>query len=203
VAADAQRVAEALRTTHYDLLVNNAGCGVYGTFSETPLEPTLAMMRLNMDTLVLLSHAFLQGARRGDALLNVGSTLGLLAFPGATVYCATKAFVCSFSEGLWFENKARGVYVAGLLPGVTRTRFHEAAGGLPGQEPPDAIAQTAAAVVDAGMAALQARSQPVILTSFVNKAMVFVNTRVMPRRAMVNMMGGQSPVKPPAQQIKA
>jgi short-subunit dehydrogenase len=202
VAADTHKVADDVRATKYDLLVNNAGVGVYGTFSETPVEPTMAMMRLNMDSLVELSHAYLKGAKSGDALLNVASTLALLAFPGASVYCATKAFVCALSEGLWFENKARGVYVAGLLPGVTKTNFHEASGGTADQKPPEAISQTSAQVVDVAMAALKSRSSPTILTSFVNKAMVFMNTRMMPRKSMVNLMGGQSPVKP-QQQLKS
>ena len=198
-AADTHRVAADVLATKYDLLVNNAGVGVYGSFSESKLEPTLAMMRLNMDSVVELSHAFLQGAKSGDALLNVASTLALLSFPGAAGYCATKAFVTAFSEGLWYENKARGVYVAALLPGVTKTNFHEAAGGAADNKPPDGITQTAAGVVDAAMRALESRSSPTVLTSLTNKAMVFFSTRMIPRKVMVNMMGGQSPAKPPAQ----
>ena len=203
IAADIHRVADDVRTSKYDLLVNNAGVGVYGTFSEGSIDSTAAMMRLNMDSLVELSHAFLTGAKTGDALLNVSSTLALLSFPGASVYCATKAFVCAFSEGLWFENKARGVYVAALLPGVTKTNFHQASGGTSDQKPPEAISQTSAQVVDVAMAALESRSSPTILTSFVNKAMVFMNTRVLPRKSMVNLMGGQSPVKPQQGQLKS
>ena len=194
-----KRVAEDVRATKYDLLVNNAGVGVYGAFADGPVEPTLAMMRLNMDSLVELSHAFLQVAKKGDALLNVASTLALLSFPGAASYCATKAFVTAFSEGLWFENKPRGIYVAALLPGVTKTNFHEAAGGGADNVPPEGITQTSAQVVDVGLSALERRSSPTVLTSFTNKAMVFFSTRMIPRKLMVNMMGGQSPVKPQAQ----
>lgn len=203
VPADVARVADDVRATKYDLLVNNAGVGVYETFAEGPLEPTRAMMRLNMDSLVELSHAFLQGAKQGDALMNVASTLALLSFPGAAVYCATKAFVTAFSEGLWFENKPRGVYVAALLPGVTKTNFHDAAGGAADSKPPEAISQSSADVVSVALEALEARSSPTILTSFTNKAMVFFSTRVVPRKVMVNMMGGQSPVKPKAPQLSS
>jgi len=125
--------------------------------------------------------------------MNVASTLALLAFPGAAVYCASKAFVTTFSEGLWFENKERGVFVCALLPGVTKTNFHAAAGGKPDQEPPKSITQSATAVVDVALHALKQRSSPTILTSFTNKAMVFFSTRLVPRKAMVTMMGGQSP----------
>lgn len=200
VPADVARVADDVRSTKYDLLVNNAGVGVYETFAEGPIEPTRAMMRLNMDSLVELSHAFLQAAKRGDALLNVASTLALLAFPGAATYAATKAFVTAFSEGLWFENKARGVYVGALLPGVTKTNFHEAAGGATDAKPPDAISQTSAEVVNVAMKALEARSSPTVVSGFANKAMLF-STRLMPRKAMVNMMGGQAPAPPKPPQL--
>jgi uncharacterized protein len=203
VPADVQKLAEDIRTSNYNVLVNNAGVGVYGTFSDVALAPIQSMLRLNIDCLVTLSHAFLAGAKRGDTLLNVSSTLALLSFPGATAYCATKAFVSAFSEGLWFENKPRGVYVACVLPGVTATDFHQAAGGLPDQLPPQAITQTVGQVVDEAMSALAARSQPTVLTSFVNKAMIFVCTRLLPRSAMINMMGAQSPVKPAPPQISA
>ena len=202
--ADIQRVAEEVRTHHYDVLVNNAGVGVYGSFADTPLDTTAAMMRLNMDSLVALSHVFLKGAKAGDALLNVASTLARLAFPGGSVYCATKAFVTSFSEGLWFENKSRGIYVGALLPGVTKTNFHEAAGGSPEKPPPEAITQSAEEVAEVAIRMLQKRSSPSVLTSFTNKAMVFFSTRMMPRKSMVSMMGAQAPATtPPAAAPKA
>ena len=195
VPEDVTRVAADVRASRYDLLVNNAGVGVYGTFADEPLDPTLAMLRLNIDSLVRLSHAYLGQARRGDTLLNVSSTLSLLSFPGAAAYCGSKAFVSAFTEGLWFENRSKGVYVAALLPGVTKTNFHQAAGGTAEATPPEALSQSAAGVVDAAMAALASRSSPTILTSFLNKAMVFVNTRVLPRKSMITFMGGNSPVK--------
>ena len=195
VQEDWRRVAADVRATQYDLLINNAGVGVYGKFCDASLDANAAMMRLNMDSLVELSHAFLSVAKKGDALMNVASTLALLSFPGATTYCATKAFVLAFSEGLWFEQRPKGVYVCALLPGVTKTNFHEASGGKPEHAPPAAITQTAAQVVDVAMKALKRRKRPTILTSFMNKAMCFVTNRLMTRKAMVGMMGGQSPVK--------
>ncbi|MFT3836584.1 MAG: SDR family NAD(P)-dependent oxidoreductase [Myxococcaceae bacterium] len=196
VAADVARVAEDVRASRYDLLINNAGMGVYGFFHDRPVEELQSITRLNIDTIVTLSHAYLAGAKSGDALMNVASSVALLSFPGSATYCATKAFIASLSECLWYENKARGVYVAGLLPGATKTKFHLAAGGTAQNEAPDSISQTAAGVVDAAMAALASRSSPTVLTSFTNKAMVFLNTRLMPRKSMVNMMGGLGPIGP-------
>ena len=193
IPTDMEKIASDVRTQKYDLLINNAGIGTYGKFATQDLAQQLSMLRLNVDSLVTLSHAFLSGAKSGDALMNVASALGLLAFPGAAAYCGSKSFVTTFSEGLWWENKARGVYVAALLPGVTKSNFHQAAGGRADQMPPEAITQTTAQVVDVAMHALTSRSSPTIVSGFMNKAMVFFTNRLLPRKAMVNMMGKQSP----------
>ncbi len=191
---DTLGVADDVRKTKYDVLVNNAGIGVYGRFEGKSLEQIHAMMRLNIDSLVDLSHAFLSVAKSGDSLINVASTLALVTFPGASVYAASKAFVTSFSEGLWWENKPRNVYVAALLPGVTKTNFHTAAGGEVGKLPPDAITQTSEQVAEVGMSALKSRSSPTVVSGFSNKAMIFFTNRLLPRSAMVNMMGKNSPL---------
>jgi len=191
--SDIEKIATDVRTKKYDLLVNNAGVGTYGKFAEQDLAQQLAMLRLNIDSLVTLSHAYLAGAKSGDALMNVASTLGLLAFPGGSAYCGSKSFVTTFSEGLWWENKSRNVYVCALLPGVTKTNFHEAAGGKADQQPPEAITQTSAQVVDVAMHALKSRKSPTIVSGFMNKAMVFMTNRLMTRKGMVNLMGKQSP----------
>ena len=86
------------------------------------------MMRLNMQSVVVLSHAFLERAKPGDALVNTASFLGYAPLPGAAVYSATKAFVAAFSETLWWEYKRKSVYVLGFSPGVTSTSFHTTAG---------------------------------------------------------------------------
>lgn len=195
-AVDLARVSDDVRAGSYDLLINNAGVGAYGRFEAVSVDKQLAMMRLNMDAVVTLAHAFLKTAKGGDAVINVASTLGLLAFPGATTYSATKAFVTSLSEGLWWENRDKNVYVAGLLPGVTRTSFHEAAGGDDTNRPPDNMSQSAEQVVDVAMDALAERSSPTIICGFSNRAMVFA-TRFMPRKSMVNLMGGFGSSAPP------
>ena len=95
-AGQLKTVAE-LNYTHYDLLVNNAGVGVVGAFTEAPIDKQLAMMRLNCEAVVRLSHAYLTGAQSGDALINISSTIGFTPMPSIELYCATKAFVTTFS----------------------------------------------------------------------------------------------------------
>ena len=57
-------VVERLAARHYDVLINNAGAGLYGRFAELPLDDQLRMMRLNMESVSVLSHAYLRGARK-------------------------------------------------------------------------------------------------------------------------------------------
>src|SRR5512139_172368 len=154
-----QAVADDVESTGYSLLVNNAGYGIYGRFEEIALERQEHLMTVNMNALVRLSHAFLKKAAAGDALINISSALSLLTYPGGAVYAATKAFVTNFTESLWYENKARGVHVMALLPGVTETHFHATATGDAAavhsmkSYPPEVVVKKA-------LAALKARNVP-------------------------------------------
>ncbi|WP_455359713.1 SDR family NAD(P)-dependent oxidoreductase [Streptomyces sp. SYSU K21746] len=70
-----KRVVQAVQRTPFDVLVNNAGTATAGPFSQLPLDTAAAMLDLNCHALVTLAQAFLAGARPGDALVNVSSTL--------------------------------------------------------------------------------------------------------------------------------
>jgi uncharacterized protein len=112
-----------------DALVNNAGYGDYGFFSETSLEKELGMMQLNMVSLVHLTKLCLKGMKkRGTGeILNVASTAAFQPGPLMAVYYATKAFVLSFSEALGNELGGSGIRVSVLCPGPTDTGFVKAA----------------------------------------------------------------------------
>lgn len=118
------------RKISVDVLVNNAGFGQNGLFSESDLAGQLGMVDLNMRALVeltgLLWPRILRGRRGG--VLNIGSTASFQPGPMMAVYCATKAFVLSFSEALWEEARGSGVHVSCLCPGATATGFSERAG---------------------------------------------------------------------------
>lgn len=186
------RVSDEIASTSYDLLINNAGVGVYGAFDEMPLEEHLALIRLNCEAQVALSYAFLAKAKRGDALVNVASMLGFFGLPTFSVYSATKAFVRSFSETLWFEQKARGVYVMALCPGPTSSNFHEASQGTSLNRPPAAMSQTPEQVVDEAMKALSARRKPTVLTGSTARALVSVTNRFLSMKQAVMMMGAMT-----------
>ncbi|MCQ8897022.1 SDR family oxidoreductase [Limnobacter humi] len=129
-----QGAAEALVATvrgkgiALNYLINNAGVGVFGEFKDNDLDGELAMMRLNMDSLTILTKRFLPDliANRGK-ILNVASTASFQPGPYMAVYYATKAYVLSFSEALAEELAPHGVSVTALCPGPTASGFQDKA----------------------------------------------------------------------------
>ncbi len=127
-AALVQTLAE--RGLTVDVLVNNAGYGMAGAFAESEGSAQLGMIDLNVRALVELTHIYwprLLRNKRGG-VLNVASTAAFQPGPFMAIYCATKAFVLSFSEALWEEARGTGVHVSCLCPGVTESGFHKRAG---------------------------------------------------------------------------
>lgn len=108
-----------------DILINNAGIQLYGNFHDKNMEETLNMMYLNMFALTKLTRLYVDGMiERGyGKILNLGSTGSFQPVPLNTVYCATKAFVLYFSEGIGEELRGTGVTVTALCPGATGTNF--------------------------------------------------------------------------------
>lgn len=118
------------KTSTLSVLVNNAGFGVWGGFSELKLSDQTAMLQLNINAVVELSHLLLPllKEQRQSYILNVCSTAAYQAMPAMTVYAATKAFVLSFSRGLRYELRNSNVSVTCLSPGPTETGFASRAG---------------------------------------------------------------------------
>lgn len=110
-------------------LVNNAGFGDHSEFEKSDLNKTLEMIQLNITTLTELTHLFIKDlkANAPSHVLNVASTAAFQAGPLMSVYYATKAYVLSFSEGLYEELKDKAVSVTALCPGPTISGFQDAA----------------------------------------------------------------------------
>lgn len=108
-----------------DVLVNNAGQGLYGQFIETDLEQELSMLQLNIGAYIILTKYYLKEmvARNAGRILNVASIAGKIPGPYQSVYHGTKAFVHSFTEAIRAEVKDTKVVVTSLLPGATDTDF--------------------------------------------------------------------------------
>src|SRR6266540_3042502 len=113
-----------------EVLVNNAGFGVGGAFSETDLNRELDEIQVNITALTHLTKLFLPQMikRRSGRILQVASTAGFQPGPLMSVYYATKAYVVSFSQALSEELRHSGVSVTALCPGSTHSEFAKAAG---------------------------------------------------------------------------
>jgi uncharacterized protein len=181
------------RDLQINLLINNAGFGSMGEFATLPLETELNMIDLNVRALVELTHLFLQPmrARKNGQILNVASTAAFQPVPYMTTYAATKAFVLSFSEALWEENRAHGVQVMALCPGVTETGFFAASKM---DRPPARVSQTPDEVVDTALRALK-RGKSHVISGWTN-FFTIATERVVPRglilRAVGSVMRGAS-----------
>jgi short-subunit dehydrogenase len=113
-----------------DVLVNDAGFGMRGPFVELDAARQLEMIQVNLVALTELTRLFVPDmVRRGKGrILNVASTAAFQPGPLMAVYCATKAYVLSFTEALAEELRGSGVTVTCVAPGATETGFGDVAG---------------------------------------------------------------------------
>jgi uncharacterized protein len=185
-------VVHRLAARHYDVLINNAGAGLYGRFAELPLDDQLRMMRLNMESVSVLSHAYLRRAKPGDALVNTASFLAYAPLPGNAAYSATKAFVATLSEALWWENKKNGVYVLCFSPGVIATRFHDVAGKSVAAFPRVLVQSPESAARELAVA-LRKRRAPRVITGLATRQLIRLQ-QLVSRKTAINMMGRSSPI---------
>jgi len=112
-----------------DMLINNAGFGLFGPLHEADAQRIAQAVQLNVAALTELTCALLPGMRARDrgAIVNVASTAAFQPVPYMAVYGATKAYVLSFTEALWAETRGTGVRVTALCPGATDTAFFDTA----------------------------------------------------------------------------
>jgi len=174
------------RDLEIDFLINNAGFGSMGDFATLDLERELNIIDLNLGALVELSHRFLRPMRerKRGAIINVASTAGFQPVPFMATYAATKAFVLSFSEALWEENRPHGIQVMALCPGVTDTNFFEASRM---DRPPARVSQTPEQVVDTALRALK-RGKGSVISGWTNLLMT-ESERVLPRSVVLRTIG--------------
>lgn len=112
-----------------EILINNAGFGLLGSFYELDLKTQLEMIQVNITSLVYLTHLILPKMieRKSGKIMNVASTAAFQPGPHMAIYYATKAFVLSFSEALHEELNSKGITVTALCPGPTKTEFQKRA----------------------------------------------------------------------------
>jgi len=148
-----------------ELLVNNAGFGTMGRFWTANLAGQERMLDVHVRATMRLTHAALRGmvARGRGAVINVSSVAGFGQSAGNVSYCASKAWINNFSEGLDIELREAGspVRVQALCPGFTVTEFHETL-GVDRNLIPAWLWMTADAVVEASLRGLERRKVIVV-----------------------------------------
>jgi short-subunit dehydrogenase len=177
----AQVIAAALerRGLEPDVVVNNAGFGLFGSADTLDRAEQLAMIDVNVRALTALSLAFIASLeRRRGGILNVASIAAFMPGPGMAVYYASKAYVLSFSEALHRELAPRGVSVTTLCPGPVPTEF-QARAGVKRARYPRLITQPAMTVAEAGYRGLMAGKR-VVVPGLANK-LVTVLAPLVPR----------------------
>ncbi len=159
----------------------------WATLSTSILTRELEMIDLNVKSLVELTQRFLMPMRerKQGAIINVASTAGFQPVPFMATYAATKAFVLSFSEALWEENRAHGVHVMALCPGVTDTNFFAASKM---DRPPMRTIQTPEEVVDTALRGLKRHQKPSIISGWTNWFTVEAE-RFVPRSFVTKIAG--------------
>jgi short-subunit dehydrogenase len=170
-----------------ELLVNNAGVATAGNFADSDLGQELAEIGLNVNAVVVLTHAVLaeMRPRKRGAIINVASVVAFQPFPHFAVYAASKAFVLSFTEALAEELKGSGLRIMALCPGAAKTEMSVFSRneGLLGKLP----SLSAEQIVEAALRGLEG-ANVVRIVGWPNRMLVFLN-RFVPRAAVRWMMG--------------
>lgn len=121
------RVEERIATAGaLDLLINNAGFGTYGHFTDVGADRHEDMINVHVTASIRLCRAALPTMlKRGrGSIINVASVAAFFPLPGNATYAASKAYLVTFSEALQREVAGSGVKIQALCPGFTVTEFH-------------------------------------------------------------------------------
>ena len=123
----AEEIFSEIKDVSIDVLINNAGFGIFGTFSNTDWERESKMLNLHVITTTHLTKLVLKGMieRGSGKILNMSSLAAFQPGPLMSLYYASKAYILSFSEAIANELKGTGVTVTALCPGQTKTSFQD------------------------------------------------------------------------------
>ncbi len=176
----AARVELAARHPEVDVLVNNAGLGVFGLFEDAAWDKLDAMLNLNIVALTHLTQLFAKSmiAKGAGQIMLVASTAAFQPVPLYSGYAASKAYVLSLGEALDVELKPHGVRVTTLCPGTTESEFFTVAGHTKSKMLERSM-MTSAAVAKIGADALS-KKRPSVVAGGLNGFMA-LGTRLSPR----------------------
>lgn len=179
-----------------EVLVNDAGQGVYGLFKDTEIERELDIVNLNIASVIILTKFFLRDmiSRNSGKILNVASIASKTPGPWQSVYHGTKAFLLSFSESIREEVKEYDITVTALMPGATDTDFFNKADMTESKAVQDESSLSDPAdVAKDGYDALMAGTDKVI-SGFKNKVQIGMSNLLPDTVVAHNMNEMQKPV---------
>jgi len=177
-----------------DVLVNDAGHGQYGLFTDTDIRKELDIINLNISSVVILTKLFLRDmVQRGEGkILNLSSIASKAPGPWQSVYHGTKAFVQSFTEAIRSEVKDSGVTITALLPGATDTDFFNKAGMNESKIVQEGKLGTAETAAKDGYEALMS-GKDMVVSGFKNKIQVAMSNITPDSKAADKMKKQQEP----------
>ena len=114
-------------TPEVQVLVNAAGFGLFGTFTEMDMDRQMDIVDINSRALIAMCHATIPYMLKGSKIINLASNSSWQPVPYINVYGASKAFVMNFSRALGVEIKDKGIHVMAVAPGWIKTEFFDTA----------------------------------------------------------------------------
>jgi uncharacterized protein len=195
IAAPGELCAEiAKRGLNVDVLINNAGYGVPGSFLTPAWQEHVDFIQVLMTAPAHLCYLLLPGMRqRGyGRIVNIASLAGHIpGSAGHTLYAASKAFMIKFSQSLALENRSRGINVCALCPGFTYSEFHDVTGSRKlMSNMPKWLWMNADEVARQGVDAVE-RGEIVYVNGRVNR-LIKALVKLMPDRLALNIMQKRS-----------
>ena len=179
-----------------EILVNDAGQGVYGKFRETSIQREIDIINLNIISLVILTKLFIEDrTAKSGKILNLSSIASKAPGPWNSVYHGTKAFVQSFSEAIREELAEEEITVTTLLPGPTATDFFNKANMNQSKILQDKLSDPADVARD-GFEALM-RGDDKVISGFKNKVQVAMSNLSTDKAAAHRMGEMQKPTNLP------
>ena len=181
------RLEKELADLDVGLVVYNAALAPAGVFVDAALDDQLAAVDVNVRGPLGVAHRFgrRMAARGTGGIVLLSSLTAFQGSPYVATYGATKSFLLTLAEGLWFELSPRGVDVLAVCAGATRTPRYlkNAQGRAPGELEPDQVAREALARLGHG---------PLMIPGRFNRLASQLMRRLLPRRLAIRIMGGQT-----------
>lgn len=174
-------IYEEIKNEQIDMLINNAGFGLFGKFCDTAWELEERMMFLHMMTSIHLTKLVLRNMinNNNGKILNIASLAAFHPGPFMSVYYASKSFLLSFSEAIASEVKGTGVSITVLCPGPTKTNFQRIVNNTSSKNRLSLNMASANSVAFYGYQALK-KNKIIAIPGFFNKILAFL-PRLLPR----------------------